>query len=107
MRRHVLAFLILSLSLAVVISLASMVSLALPVAAALSEVWVDDDFGSGTSGWGTTHFDTIQAGASAVDAGGTVHVAAGTYTVSLVNRRLEPVYWHISPRWMYQQQYRR
>ena len=84
MRRHVLAFLILSLSLAVVISLASLVSLALPVAAALPAVWVDDDFDSGTPGWGTTHFDTIQAGGSAVDAGGTVHVAAGTYTVSLV-----------------------
>jgi len=42
-----------------------------------SEVWVDDDYDSGTSGWGVTHFDTIPDGLDAVEAGGTVHVAAG------------------------------
>jgi hypothetical protein len=43
-------------------------------------VWVDGDFHSGTSGWGTTHFDSIQQGINAVDPTGTVNVAAGTYS---------------------------
>lgn len=43
-------------------------------------VWVDDDFTAGTPGWGVDHFATIQAGVAAVDAGGTVNVAAGNYT---------------------------
>jgi len=49
-----------------------------------SEVWVDDDYDSGTSGWGVTHFDTIPDGLDAVEAGGTVHVAAGGYTEALL-----------------------
>ncbi len=48
-----------------------------------SEVWVDDDFTDATPGWGTTHFATIQDGVTAVAAGGTVNVAAGTYNESV------------------------
>jgi hypothetical protein len=51
------------------------------------EVWVDDDYTSGgwNDGhtWGIDAFDTVQAGISAVDATGTVHVAAGTYVENL------------------------
>jgi len=47
------------------------------------EVWVDDDFCSGCSNgghlWGLDAFDTIQDGIDALDSGGTVHVAEGTY----------------------------
>ena len=49
------------------------------VAWAANPVYVDDDFNSGTPGWGVDHFATIQNGVNAVDAGGTVSVAAGTY----------------------------
>jgi len=45
----------------------------------LPEVWVDDDFNSSTPGWGVTKFATVQNGVTAVDAGGKVNVAAGTY----------------------------
>ena len=52
-----------------------------------TDVWVDDDYTSGGSNdghtWGTDAFDTIQAGINAVDATGTVHVAAGTYVENL------------------------
>ena len=44
-----------------------------------SEAWVDDDFNSSTPGWNVTRFAIIQDGVGAVAAGGTVHVAAGTY----------------------------
>lgn len=44
-----------------------------------SEVWIDDDFDSSTSGWGTTHFDKIQDGVDAVAEDGTVFVYGGTY----------------------------
>jgi hypothetical protein len=44
------------------------------------EVWVDDDFNSGTPGWGVTHFDKVQDGVNAVDVSGTVYIATGTYT---------------------------
>lgn len=47
--------------------------------AAPSQVWVDDDYGPGTPGWGTTHFATVAGGVAAVAEAGTVHVAAGTY----------------------------
>jgi len=43
------------------------------------EVWVDDDFGPSTPGWGITHFDKIQDGVDAVDEGGRVNVAGGFY----------------------------
>jgi len=46
----------------------------------LLEAWVDDDYDDTTPGWGVTHFATIQEGVDAVDPGGTVHVAEGTYT---------------------------
>ena len=61
-----------TLILLLVLSLFSMV----PVSAA-AEVWVDS-----TGPVDATHFNTIQDGINAVDAGGTVHVAAGTYTLS-------------------------
>ena len=54
-----------------------------------SEVWVDDDFNSGTPGWNVTRFAVIQDGVTAVAGGGTVHVAAGTYGEQVViNKRL-------------------
>jgi hypothetical protein len=49
-----------------------------------SQVWVDDDFNSGTPGWNTTRFAVIQDGVGAVAGGGTVHVAAGTYDEQVV-----------------------
>jgi len=49
-----------------------------------SEVWVDDDFNSGTPGWNVTRFAVIQDGVTAVAGGGTVHVAAGTYDEQVV-----------------------
>jgi len=44
-----------------------------------SETWVDDDFWSGTPGWGDTHFDEIQDGVDAVADYGVVHVYPGYY----------------------------
>jgi hypothetical protein len=49
------------------------------IALAANPVYVDDDFNSSTPGWGVDHFATIQSGIAAVDVGGTVYVAAGTY----------------------------
>lgn len=48
-----------------------------------TEVWVDDDFTSGTPGWGTTQFVTIQGGINNVASDGTVNVATGTYQEKL------------------------
>ena len=48
------------------------------------DVWVDDDFDSGTPGWNVTRFAVIQDGVGAVASGGTVHVAAGTYDEQVV-----------------------
>jgi hypothetical protein len=48
------------------------------------EVWVDDDFNSGTPGWNITRFAAIQDGVDTVTSGGTVHVAAGTYDEQVV-----------------------
>ncbi|RJX15846.1 hypothetical protein CW703_04250, partial [Candidatus Bathyarchaeota archaeon] len=48
-----------------------------------TKVWVDDDFGPGTPGWGVTHFKSIQDGIDAVAEGGIVHVASGTYNEQL------------------------
>lgn len=42
-------------------------------------VYVDDDYDDNTSGWGKTHFSTIQDGVQHVQPGGEVIVAAGTY----------------------------
>jgi hypothetical protein len=42
-------------------------------------VFVDASYNAATPGWGTTAFATIQSAVTAVEAGGTVHVAAGTY----------------------------
>ncbi len=51
------------------------------------DVWVDDDYTSAGSNdghtWGVDAFDTVQAGITAVDAMGTVHVAAGSYVENL------------------------
>ena len=38
------------------------------------EVWVDDDFTSGTVGWGVTRTATVQDGLNLVMATGVVHV---------------------------------
>jgi hypothetical protein len=54
------------------------------VAQAPGEVWVDDDFNSGTPGWNVTRFALIQDGVAAVASEGTVHVAAGTYDEQVV-----------------------
>lgn len=54
------------------------------MAQAPGEVWVDDDFNSGTPGWNVTRFALIQDGVDAVTSGGTVHVAAGTYDEQVV-----------------------
>lgn len=48
-----------------------------------TEVWVDDDYTSTSTGshtWDVDAFATIQEGIDAVEVGGTVNVAAGTYT---------------------------
>ena len=47
------------------------------------EVWVDDDFDSGTPGWGITHFAVIQDGIDAASEDATVSVAAGSYAERL------------------------
>ncbi len=54
--------------------------LSLPAA---DEVWVDDNYTEASHGghdWGYNAFATIQEGIDAVEEGGTVNVAAGTYT---------------------------
>jgi hypothetical protein len=48
------------------------------------QVWVDDDFNSGTPGWNVTRFAVVQDGVSAVTSGGTVHVAAGIYDEQVI-----------------------
>ncbi|UCF07977.1 MAG: right-handed parallel beta-helix repeat-containing protein [Thermoplasmata archaeon] len=54
-----------------------------------TEVWVDDDFGPSTPGWGVDHFDKVQDGVNAVAVGGTVTVYAGTYNENvLVDRTM-------------------
>jgi hypothetical protein len=59
----------------------------------LDPVWVDDDYCAGCPNdgytWGYDAFDTIQGGVNAVDVGGTVRVAAGTYTEAVsINKGL-------------------
>jgi parallel beta-helix repeat protein len=49
-----------------------------------SVVYIDDDYDSGTAGWGFNHFDNIQDGIDAVEEGGTVHVYSGTYYENVV-----------------------
>ena len=48
-----------------------------------SDIYVDASAAAGGNGSSATPFQTIAAGVSAVDAGGTVHVAAGTYDEAL------------------------
>lgn len=53
------------------------------------EVFVDDDYNSGTPGWGVYAFDNIQAGIAAVDVGGIVHVYEGFYPEHvIINKKL-------------------
>ena len=53
------------------------------------EVFVDDDFNSGTAGWDVTHFSTIQQGINAVSTYGKVNVYPGTYAERLtINKPL-------------------
>jgi len=74
---------IFSILLALVLVLSFSLVTAVPVAAAEpSEVWVDDDAPS--EWYDETHFATIQEGIDAVDPGGTVIVAAGTYDEQVV-----------------------
>jgi hypothetical protein len=74
-----------SLLLAVVLVLGLALATGSPVMAQPpSEVWVDDDFNSGTPGWNVTRFAVIQDGVAAVASAGTVHVAAGTYDEQVV-----------------------
>jgi len=42
-------------------------------------VYVDDDFNSGTPGWGVTHFDNLPGAVGAADPSGLVQVYDGTY----------------------------
>ncbi|GAI66787.1 unnamed protein product, partial [marine sediment metagenome] len=67
-----------SISIALVLALSLCLVTAVPVAAATSEVWVDDD---ASADWYLVegHFATIQEGIDNVGPGGTVNVAAGTY----------------------------
>jgi PKD repeat protein len=48
------------------------------------EVWVDDNFHPGTSGWYYDHFPNIQDAVEVVDVGGIVHVYPGTYRGEIV-----------------------
>jgi predicted outer membrane repeat protein len=49
-----------------------------------AEVWVDDNYGPGTPGWGVTHFAKIQDAINMVLPGSTIHVASGVYTENIV-----------------------
>lgn len=44
------------------------------------DLFVDDDYTSGTPGWGSTHFATIGEAITAASGGNTIEVAEGTYT---------------------------
>jgi len=45
----------------------------------IDTTYVDDDFNSGTAGWGETHFDNINDAFNVVQAGGSIYVSGGTY----------------------------
>lgn len=42
-------------------------------------VWVDDDFGPSTPGYGVTHFASLSDGVGVANPDGTLHLAAGDY----------------------------
>ena len=50
----------------------------------MDEVWVDDNYHSGTPGWNINRFPTIQAGVDRVASGGIVHVMDGFYDEDVV-----------------------
>ena len=50
----------------------------------LPKFYVDDDYNSGTPGWGYDHFDKIQDGIDGVAENGTVYVKNGTYYENVV-----------------------
>ncbi|QSX08668.1 right-handed parallel beta-helix repeat-containing protein [Alkalibacter rhizosphaerae] len=54
------------------------------MAVLVEEAWVDDDFDAGTSGWGTTHFASIQDGLNGLTENGTLHIATGIYEESFL-----------------------
>lgn len=47
-------------------------------------IYVDDDFDSSTTGWGASHFDSIQNGINATSDSDTVYVYNGTYYENII-----------------------
>ncbi len=68
-------------TLSVVMSLVLLISFFSPfsMGAPSSDSWVDPLYNASTPGWGLTHFATIQSAVDLTPAGGTVHIASGTY----------------------------
>jgi len=55
-------------------------------------VYVDDDFNESTPGWGVSRFDNIQAGIDAVQEGGEVYVANGSYAGDIIVGKAMDIY---------------
>lgn len=48
------------------------------------EVWVDDDYHTGTPGWDVTHYYTIHDALEALEPGGTAHIHQGIYPEDVI-----------------------